>query len=189
MLRQLQHAVAGTLLFAAELCCAEPQEDSFADKFVVHYAGMLGMISLGVENTAGHHSDYQFLAGYTPASEAGVDIYSLGVRANYVFDPVISNERVSARIYTGIGFYYYLGERYQTYDYPEGYYTPPGVEWHLMPYLGIRLSGIEPLHKEVTLYAEAGVIDAYLIHYYNNYQTLSLSDVVSLALGVSIALH
>jgi hypothetical protein len=58
-----------------------------------------------------------------------------------------------------------------------------------MPYLGVRISGIAPSHKGVTLYGEAGVIDSYLIHYYNNYQTLRLGDAVSLALGVSIPLH
>lgn len=189
MVRNLQKIFVCLLLMVAEICQAEPDEHIFADKFVIQYAGMLGMVSLGVENTTGNHSDYQFLAGYTPASEAGIDIYSVGARANYVFDPILDSEHGSARIYTGIGFYYYFGQQYQSYEYPEGYYTHPATEWHLMPYLGVRISGIAPSHKGVTLYSEAGIIDSYLIHYYNNYQTLRLSDAVSLALGVSIPLH
>lgn len=189
MVRRLQYAVACALLIAAELCKAEHEEEFFIDKFVVQYAGMLGMISMGVENTAGKHSDYQLLAGYTPASEAGVDVYTLGIRANYVFDPFIHNELGSARFYTGIGLYYYFGEQYQSYDYPAGYYTPPAAEWHVMPYLGIRLSDRAPSHNGITLYTEVGIIDFYLHHYYNNSQTIRLSDAISLAIGASIPLR
>ena len=181
--------VACALLAAAECCHAEHEEDFIADKLVVQYAGMVGMISLGVENTTAGHVDYQLLVGYTPQSAAGVEIYSVGAKANYVFDPLTINQHAAARIYTGMGLYYYFGEQYQHYDYPKDYYTHPATEWHLMPYLGIRISGHNPAHSDLTLYAEAGIIDAYLIHYYNNSQTLGLSDVVSLALGVSIPLR
>jgi len=189
MVRRLGRSIAALLLGMAALVQAAEQEEHFVDRFVIQYAGMLGMISMGVENTTGSHSDFQFLAGYTPASAAGIDIYSLGVRANYVFNPLYRNEFTTGRIYSGIGLYYYLGEQYQTYDYPNGYYTHPATEWHLMPYLGLRLSGVEPSLHGITFYTEAGIIDSYLIHYYNNHQTISLSDAVSLALGVTLPLR
>lgn len=185
----LSRRISLLLMVVSPICAAEPEDAPLFDRFVTHYAGMLGMISLGVENAMGSHADYQMLAGYTPASEAGVDIYSLGIRANYAFEPFLNSKVASARIYTGIGFYYYFGEQYRSYDYPDGYYTHPATEWHLMPYLGVRLSDIAPLERNITLYAEAGIIDAYLIHYYNNSDTLRLSDAVSLAIGASIPLH
>lgn len=185
----VRHAVAATLLLVSTLCHTAQAEDQFIDRFVAQYAGMLGMVSLGVEHTTGSNSDFQFMAGYTPASAAGIDIYSLGIRGNYVFNPVYEKESVEARLYTGIGFYYYFGDQYRTHDYPDGYYTYPNTAYHLMPYLGLRVTGLLTSYREVSFYSEAGIIDSYLIHYYNNYQTIELSDVVSLALGVTIPLR
>lgn len=187
--RTLRHAAAIAVLTVSAHCQTAHAEDQFIDTFVAHYAGMLGMVSLGVQHTTGSNSDFQLLAGYTPASEAGVDIYSLGFRGNYVFEPVYENESVIARLYTGMGFYYYFGEQYQTQDYPDGYYTYPNKAWHLMPYLGLRVRGLVPSRRELTFYSEAGIIDSYLIHYYNNYQTIGLGDVVTLAVGVSVPLR
>lgn len=185
----LRHAISLTVLLVSALSHTAHAEEQFVNRLVAHYAGMLGMVSLGVEHTTGSNSDVQLLAGYTPAWSAGVDIYSLGIRGNYVFNPVYEKESVAARLYTGIGFYYYFGDQYRTRDYPEGYYIYPNTAYHLMPYLGLRVTGLLPSHRDITFYSEAGMIDSYLIHYYHNYQTIGLSDVVTLALGVSVPLR
>lgn len=189
MARGLRYLALALLLAASLPLHAEHEDRYFIDRLVVQYAGLLGMVSLGVENTAGEHADFQLLAGYTPASEAGIDIYALGLKASYVFDPILRIKTASASLYSGIGLYYYFGEQYTDYKYPDGYYSNPYSEWHLMPYIGMKLTGHDVRHSDLTLYAEVGILDAYLVHYYNNYQTISLSDAINIAIGVSLPLR
>lgn len=189
MLRRPFFLVMFMLLLCAGLANGDELNRPIADNLVFQHAGNLGLVSAGVGWRTGARSEIYLLGGYAPESLEGIDIYVAGAKANLLFKPLVSNEQATTRLYSGIGFLYYFGSRYTTYDYPQGYYTYPSHEWHLMPYLGIKLISNEPAQRGVSLYAEAGIIDAYLIHYYNNYKTLRLEDAINFSVGLSIPLR
>ena len=189
MPRRYIFLAALSLPWFAGLIHGEEEHRLAADNLVFQYAGNLGFLSAGLGWKTGTRTEVHLLAGYAPEKIEGKDIYVAGAKGNYLFNPLVSNEQVTTRLYAGMGFLYYFGKRYTTYDYPRGYYTYPSHEWHLMPYLGIKLTSNESKQHGVSLYAEAGIIDAYLIHYYNNYQTLGLEEVINLSVGISVPLH
>lgn len=181
--------VGGALLFTATAVAAETGSRWRADHFLAQYAGNLGLFSAGVEREVGEHGALGLLAGYTPASAAGIEILAVGAKANYRFAPLLANDKATIGLYGGMGLFYYFGEQYSTRDYPRGYYNYPSSSWHLMPYLGIRLVGNEAAHRDITLYAEVGILDAYLMHYYNNPGYLNANDVINIGLGMSLPLR
>jgi hypothetical protein len=158
------------------------------DELVFQHAGNMGYLAAGAGWRAGERAALQLLAGYAPASLEGRKIYVAGAKAHYRFDQLADTEKLSLRPYGGLAFHYYFGKRYTTYDYPRGYYNHPSNEWHFSPYLGMRMTSKEMGTKGISLYSEIGIIDAYLIHYYNNYQTLSLEEAVNVSIGVTVPL-
>lgn len=177
------------VLWCAGVAHGNESSRPIADSVIFQHAGNMGFVSAGLSWQTGAHLEVHLLAGYAPESLEGIDIYVAGAKANYLFNPLVSNEQTTTRVYTGLAFIYYFGNRYSTRDYPRGYYTYPSYQWHLMPYLGIKLTSNDPAQRGVSLYTEIGVIDAYLIHFYNNHQTLEWDQAINLSLGVSIPLH
>lgn len=179
---------AGLLLCSTALY-AESDDYLQSNRFIAQYAGNLGLFSVGVERKVGERGGAALMAGYTPESAGGIEILALGLKSHYRFKPLVANEQATVALYGGVGLFYYLGEQYSTRDYPRGYYSYPSSSWHLMPYLGIRLTGNEAAHRGVTIYGEVGILDAYLIHYYNNRGYLKPDDVINIAVGMSLPLY
>lgn len=188
----MAHTCRPLLAMLALLCFsafAHGEILSRPDKLVFQYAGNFGMISAGAGWETSKRTELHLLAGYAPESLEGIDIYVAGAKGNYQFAPLISNEQLTTRLYAGLAFLYYFGDRYTTNDYPRGYYNYPAQEWHFMPYLGWKLISNEAAQRGVAVYAEVGIIDAYLIHYYNNYETLELQEAINLSIGFTVPLR
>lgn len=190
MAEPLRRALSACIVFLGVVMPLRVDADDYLQhhRLIAQYAGNLGFFSVGMERRLGQQGAVALMAGYTPESIAGIDILAVGVKSHYRFNPLLTNEKAAVGLYSGIGLFYYVGDQYSTRDYPSGYYTYPSSSWHLMPYLGVRLTGNDAEHRGNTIYVELGILDAYLIHYYNNRDYLELSDVVNIALGISLPL-
>lgn len=155
------------------------------DYYVSQFAGSIGLLSFGAGKQLRIRSmEAELLFGYAPEAVTGEDIFALALKVRENLPAVeFGGNRFTP--YLGLGLNYYFGDRYKVKGkYPDDYY--PYSQVHLMPHIGLKLRPLGNDAARGMFYLEAGILDTYLIHYYNNSNHFELSDVVSVSAGITI---
>jgi len=156
----------------------------------LQFAGNVGVLSIaGSRFSENKRWESHLSYGYVPKGVAGVDIHTLTLKE--VYYPWSRRLNDNYRLYpgyVGLGLDYTLGAQYNTlFDkkYPKTYYQ--FLPLQIAPLLGIRLD-----HGKKTtssgVYLEVATTHMYLIHYINNPDFLSATDIFNVALGIRIPL-
>jgi len=122
----------------------------YATEFTLinHTGSYSGALTLGLGiGTDSKSYRCEFIAGYTPATLAGEDLYSLTNKHTFV----LTNPRSPVRLFSGLGVvtsihdddtYYKLPSKY-----PRKYYPPTG--YYFLPYFGIEIGNATNVYFEV----------------------------------------
>lgn len=158
------------------------------DAMIVQFAGNIGVLAAGIEKQKKESDWYgSLLLGYAPASVVGVDVYAAAAKLNYRLPWSFGDADNRFTPYAGFMVSYYFGDEYDSERYtPSDYYPYPANQWHLTPYLGLRLSAPSSATPEIALYAEVGIHDAYFGYWYYNRDYHHLRDVINIAIGLSV---
>lgn len=172
---------------------AQPHSPWYLPQHIkVQFAGNVGVFSIaGSRFSQNKHWESDFSYGYVPKSVAGVDIHTLALKGNYYPWSWRLNDKYRLYPgYVGVGLNYTFGAQYNTiFDkkYPKTYYQ--FLPLQIAPLLGIRLDHGKKLTSTAVspgVYLEVATTHMYLIHYINNPDFLSVTDIFNVALGVRI---
>lgn len=159
--------------------------------FNVQYAGYLGFLSIGGGNTFYDAKyDLEFYIGVTPRlfNISEITIYTFGVKNNYIPYTFQHNEYI-VRPYVGAGLLFAKNKRYDpnwqdTIEF--SYYNTLNLHLTINTGININKKFKNSSIKSAGLYVEAVAIDTFLYSYVVNLDTMKLSDIFSLAIGVRI---
>ncbi len=158
----------------------------------IHYAGSMGLISLGIGWDYGKKSQWEtdFFLGYLPRFEGQKGHVTVTLKENYIpWSIGIKEERWKFDPFT-VSLYMnkIFGDEFWTREpdkYPEGYYgVATNFRFNLA--FGQRVHfKMRPvgLSEWLTLYYEFGTNDLYLISYITN-RYLHFSDIFNFSLGI-----
>jgi len=167
------------------------------DAAIIQYAGSIGYFSVGAgyeifKNKRGY---IDFNYGYVPASKGG-ELYA--VTAKFAYKPFDIKLKDWGKLYPfnpgfflSYTFHEDLPFKFHSSEYPSGYYYwSPALRPHLSFTNEIEFSmakiwdglGI----KKIGVYSEFNTNDYYIINYFQNVSSLSLSDIFQLGIGIRL---
>ena len=162
------------------------------DHAKLQYAGNIGWLAVG----AGYQNKSEKLEGdvfygYVPENIGGVTIQSLTVKGIWFPFSIRTGSAMEIKPFSaGLLVQYTFGKQYFGFDpenYPYEYYKFP-TAFHGGVLVGGSLT--KKLNtgsiRGVGLYYELVSFDTELISYINNTQTLSLTDVLSMGIGIQV---
>jgi hypothetical protein len=186
----ISFALMGTLKTAA-------QDFKFLipDAAILQYAGSIGYFSVGAgfELFKNNRGQLDFNYGYVPASKGG-ELHAVTVK--FAYKPFEIKWGDWATIYPinpgfflSYSFHDDLDFKFHSSEYPPGYYYwSPALRPHLSFSNEIELTmdkiwsslGIE----KIGIYTEFNTNDFYLVNYFQNSSSLSLTDIFQLGMGI-----
>src|SRR5690606_8353536 len=167
------------------------------DEAIAQYAGSIGYFSIGAgyeifKNKKGY-LDVNY--GYVPASKGG-ELHALTVKLAYKpFEIKLSDwgklYPLNPGFFLSYTFHKDLDFLYKSDDYPPGYYYwSPAIRPHLSFSNELELSMTQFWDQlginKIGVYTEFNTNDFYIVNYFQNPSTLSLSDVFQLGIGVRL---
>ena len=183
------------LLVTSEKISAQKKEFKIKspDHIKVQYAGGMGFISIG----AGYHTKNQKLEadlyyGYLPESIGGIRIHSISAKIIWIPMHSVSIKKYQVEpLMTGLIVNYSFGKQYFSFNppyYPFSYYSFP-TAIHAALCLGSRIGFNFPPNtfvSRVSFYYEILSFDREIISLVSNTKSLSITDIVTLSLGVKV---
>jgi hypothetical protein len=158
------------------------------DHVKVQFAGGIGFTSIGV----GYQSRSEKLEGdlyygYVPRSVGGVQIHALSGKVTWYPLKKVGWRSFELRPLSVGGLVSYtFGKQYFLFspeNYPFSYYDFP-TALHGGAFVGGRIDKAIGGGRKVGLYYELGSNDREIISYLNNRESLNLTDILNLAIGI-----
>lgn len=167
------------------------------DAAIAQFAGSIGYFSVGAgyeifKNKRGY---LDFNYGYVPASKGG-ELHAVTVKLAYKpFKIGLGDWGVFYPFNPGFFLSYTFNEdldfKFDSNDYPPGYYYwSPALRSHLAISNEIEFSipkiwdGLDI--KKIGIYTEFNTNDFYIVNYFQNLSSLSLSDIFQLGVGIRL---
>lgn len=168
------------------------------DVVLVQYAGSIGYGSIGAgyDLFKNNRGNLDFVYGYVPRSKGGVLHV---ITTKFAYRPFKINLGKNFTLYPvnpGVFFSYHLGDQFAlSHDreyFEKGYYWwSTALRSHLSFSNEMKINTEELLHdkglKKVSLYSELNTNDLYLVSWYKNQKTMSITDIFKVGVGVRMA--
>ncbi|MDF3078464.1 MAG: hypothetical protein K0S09_2353 [Sphingobacteriaceae bacterium] len=168
------------------------------DVVLVQYAGSIGYGSIGAgyDVFKNKRGNLDFVYGYVPRSKGGILHI---ITTKFAYRPFKINLGENFTLYPvnpGVFFSYHLGDEFalsRDHEYFEkGYYWwSTALRSHLSFSNELKINTAELLHdkgiKNVSLYSEFNTNDLYLVSWYKNQETMSITDIFKVGVGVRMA--
>lgn len=157
----------------------------------LQHAGGIGYISIG----AGYSNKKDKLEGdlfygYLPRSIGGVRIHSLSAKFNFIpYHLSLKNKVKLEPLVTGLLFNYNFGKQFFGFDpdnYPYKYYSFP-TAINAAIFIGSRIDFNKP--GWLSFYYELLGFDRDILNFVDNPNSLKISDVITLSVGIKIKLR
>lgn len=152
----------------------------------LQFAGGIGFLSAGVGYGSKNHrllGDLYY--GYVPEQVGGVTIHSITGKITWApLSHKLSKTMRWQMLTTGVLVNYAFGKQYFLFapsNYPYSYYGFPTAM-----HVGIFAGG-GFYYKRAQLYYELGTTDKELLSYINNTRSLTLGDILNIAIGTRIS--
>lgn len=167
------------------------------DAALIQYAGSIGYFSLGAgyeifKNKRGY-LDLNY--GYVPASKGG-ELHAITVKLAYKpFEIQLSDwgklYPFNPGFFLSYTFHEDLSFKFHSSEYPSGYYYwSPALRPHLSVSNEIEFSIPKTLSgwgiKKMGIYSEFNTNDFYIVNFFQNTSSLSLSDAFQLGIGIRL---
>ena len=165
------------------------------DVYKVQLAGNIGFVSVGAGFIhARDKMETDLYIGYLPERIGGDDIFTLTAKTTFMPWKWPLNDKYDL-VPFATGFYlsYSFGSQFDTIlpnEYPDGYYWWAS-SLRFGGFIGGNITMTLPANskiKSVALYYELGTYDLIFLSYMQNIDYLDITDVVSLSLGIKVAL-
>lgn len=152
----------------------------------LQFAGGIGFFSAGVGyGSKNHRLLGDFYYGYVPEQVGGVSIHSVTGKITWApLSHKLSKTMRWQMLTTGLLVNYAFGKQYFLFapaNYSYSYYGFPTAM-----HVGIFAGG-GFFYKRAQLYYELGTTDKELLSYINNARSLTLSDILNIAIGARIS--
>ena len=167
------------------------------DAAIAQYAGSIGYFSAGAgyEIFKNKRGNLDFHYGYVPASKGG-ELHAVTVKLAYKpFEIKLSDwgklYPFNPGFFLSYTFHEDLAFKYHSSEYPPGYYYwSPALRPHLSVSNEIEFSMAEIWDglgiKRIGIYTEFNTNDFYIVNYFQNTSSLSLSEVFQLGVGIRL---
>lgn len=158
------------------------------DHVKVQYAGGIGFTSLGLGyQSRNDRLEGDFYYGYVPKSVGGDNIHAVSSKLTWYPVKKVDLKSLELRpLSAGVLLSYTFGKQYFLFspeNYPYSYYNFP-TALHAGVFIGGRVDKPFKNGKRVGLYYELGSNDREISSYLSNRNSLKLSEILNLALGV-----
>ena len=174
---------------------AKAQRFLIPDDAIVQYAGSIGYVSIGAgyELFSNKRGNIDVNYGYVPKSKGG-ELHMF--TAKFAYKPFVIKIKDWATIYPfnpGVFVTYTVNNalsfNFPTDNYPKGYYYwSEAARPHLSFSNEFQLTKSRMLEKTglkaLSIYSEFNTNDYYLVNYFQNTSSLSVTDIFKLGIGV-----
>ena len=162
----------------------------YFSSYKLQYAGEIGLLSIGLGKQVRPWYEYTLMYGYVPSFNQAHDIHTLALKQDFT---LYRSSNQQWRTYFDLAIIMALGEHYWPAFHTEGmkkwYYYESGLEGIFALGLEYRMQGDGEWKKfkskNFSFYAEAGLLAHWLVFYYNNPNTVKLSDMATITFGVN----